>query len=74
MSGHLDLGPRKRDLKPFATRVAAQPHTDAFMMGDRFGEVTRVGTKLVTVRMERSGRLRKFRMVEDFVPGLRVVS
>lgn len=74
MTRRLDLGPRSRSLKPFGTRVATQPHTDAFMMGDRFGLVVGVGTKLVHVRMERSGKVRKFRMVEDYVPGLRVVS
>ncbi len=74
MGSTLDLGPRAMDLQPFATRVATQPHTDAFMMGDRFGEVVKVGTRLVHVRMERSGRGRKFRKLGDWVPSLRVVS
>jgi hypothetical protein len=42
-------------------RVQAHPATDAWMMGDRFGEIVVIGSKLVHVRMDRSGRLLKFR-------------
>lgn len=57
-------------------RVATMPHTDAFMRGQRFGEVTKVGTKLVHVRMD-TGQVLMFRIAgRDFdrrVPGLKVV-
>lgn len=41
-------------------RVAIQPHSDIFMMGERFGEVTSIGRKWIHVRGERSGRTFKF--------------
>lgn len=41
-------------------RVEIAPHTDTWMFGDRFGEVTKVGRKLVYVKLDRSGRLRRF--------------
>jgi len=37
-------------------RVKAHPATDRFMMGDVYGVVRRVGTKLVQVEMDRSGK------------------
>jgi hypothetical protein len=40
-------------------RVELHPATDAWMMGDRFGTVTRVGRKLVHVHMDRSNRTRR---------------
>lgn len=40
-------------------RVELHPATDAWMMGDRFGDVIKVGTKLVHVRMDTSGKVRK---------------
>lgn len=43
----------------FASRVELSPATDAWMMGDRFGEVIRVGTKYLHVKMDRSGRTLK---------------
>lgn len=42
-------------------RVQAHPATDAWMSGDRYGTVSKVGRELVHVRMDRSGRTRKFR-------------
>jgi hypothetical protein len=41
-------------------RVEAHPATDAWMAGDRFGEVVKIGNKLIHVRMDRSGKTRKF--------------
>lgn len=41
-------------------RVAIQPHSDIFMMGERFGEVTSIGRKWIHVKGERSGRTFKF--------------
>jgi hypothetical protein len=41
-------------------RVETLPHTDAWMQGDRYGRVVKVGRQLVHVVMDRSGRLRKF--------------
>lgn len=40
-------------------RVATCPHTDAFMAGDRFGTVTKIGRRWLHVQMD-SGRRRKF--------------
>jgi hypothetical protein len=41
-------------------RVEIHPASDAWMMGDRFGEVVKVGRSIVHVRMDRSGRVRWF--------------
>lgn len=40
--------------------VWTHPATDAFMQGDTRGMVTKVGRKLIHVRMTVSGRVRKF--------------
>ena len=40
-------------------RVELHPATDAWMFGDRFGDVVKVGRKLVHVAMDRSGRTRR---------------
>jgi hypothetical protein len=37
-------------------RIQLHPGTDQWMMGDRYGKVTRAGKDLVTVKMDRSGR------------------
>lgn len=37
-------------------RVELHPATNAWMFGDRFGEVARIGRKYVHVKMDRSGR------------------
>lgn len=42
------------------TWVEAHPATDAWMMGDRYGEIVKVGRKFVHVRMDRSGRTLRF--------------
>lgn len=42
----------------FRPRVELSPSTDAWMAGDRFGEVVKVGSTYVHVRMDRSGRTR----------------
>jgi hypothetical protein len=36
-------------------RIEMHPASDAWMRGDRFGEVLKVGRKLVTVKLDRSG-------------------
>ena len=36
-------------------RVELAAHTDAWMRGDRYATIEKVGTKLATVRFERSG-------------------
>lgn len=41
-------------------RVQTHPATDAWMAGDRFGTVVRVGTRWVSVDMDRSGKRRRF--------------
>ena len=41
-------------------RVQTQPPCEAWMTGDRFGEIVKIGWKFLHVRMERSGRVRQF--------------
>ena len=41
------------------TRVQLHPATDAWMRGDRFGEIVKQGRKYYHVRMDRSGRVLK---------------
>ncbi len=43
----------------YAPRVRLHPATDAWMMGDRYGDLVKVGRKYLHVRMDRSGRIRK---------------
>lgn len=40
-------------------RIATVEHTDLWWQGDRYGKVTKVGTKYLHVQMD-SGRKRKF--------------
>ena len=40
-------------------RVELHPATDAWMRGDRYGEVVKVTPKYVHVKMDRSGRTLK---------------
>jgi hypothetical protein len=40
-------------------RVQLHPATDAWMMGDRYGTVIKIGRQLLHVRMDRSGKVRK---------------
>lgn len=40
-------------------RVQLHPSTDAWMAGDRFGTVAKVGRKYVHVHMDTSGQTRK---------------
>ena len=51
-------------------RVQAQPWTDAWMRGDRYGSINRTGRKYVYVKMDRSGRIRRFRAA-DLIFGVR---
>lgn len=41
-------------------RVEIHPATDAWMMGDRYGEVIKIRGDLAWVKMDRSGKVRKF--------------
>lgn len=40
-------------------RVQSHPATDAFMSGDRFGVIVRLGAKRIHVKMDRSGKVIK---------------
>ena len=40
-------------------RVELHPATDAWMFGDRYGEVVKIGRKYVHVKCDRSGRTRR---------------
>lgn len=44
----------------FPARVEVHPGTDAWMQGDRYGEIVKLGTKYAHIRMDRSGRLLRF--------------
>lgn len=44
----------------FGPRVMAHVATDAWMSGDRYGTVTKIGTRYVHVLMDTSGRTRRF--------------
>ena len=41
-------------------RVELHPGTDRWMMGDRYGEVAKIGTKFVSVKLDKSGKTLKF--------------
>ncbi len=41
------------------SRVQLHPATDAWMSGDRYGEVAKIGRKWIHVKMDRSGRTLK---------------
>lgn len=40
-------------------RVEVSPSTDAWIFGDRYGEIVKVGRKYLHVKMDRSGRTLK---------------
>lgn len=40
-------------------RVELHPATDAWMMGDRYGEVVKIGRFYLHIKMDRSGKVRK---------------
>lgn len=40
-------------------RIELHPTTDAWMMGDRYGEVKAIGRFYLHVKMDRSGKIRK---------------
>jgi hypothetical protein len=42
------------------SRVQAHPACDCWMAGDRFGTVVKITARLIHVRMDRSGKVRKF--------------
>lgn len=53
-------------------RVQTHPATDAWIQGDRFGDVVRIGADdkgnaRVTVRMDKSGRLIRFAPTDLFI-------
>ena len=49
-----------KDKFPIGATVQVDPSHDVWMMGDRFGKIESVGRVWVSVRMHRSGKLRKF--------------
>ena len=42
------------------TRVQAHPACDCWMMGDRFGTITKITKRSIHVKMDRSKKTRKF--------------
>lgn len=51
---------------PVGRRVEIHPALDAWMAGDRYGEIVRVTTKRVHVRMDRSGRTLKLGNLDQY--------
>lgn len=47
-------------------RIELHPATDAWMSGDRYGEIVRCGKLLIYVKMDRSGRTRRCRHHDIF--------
>ena len=41
-------------------RIELHPATDAWMQGDRYGTVVRIGRKYLHIRLDRSGRTLPF--------------
>jgi len=62
----LGLGKRERDpngamrIFGIGARVEAHPACDCWMMGDRFGTITKITSKSIHVKMDRSGKVRRF--------------
>jgi len=50
----------------FAPRVQLHPATDAWMMGDRYGECVRIGTRFAYIKCDRSGQTRKVALVNVY--------
>jgi hypothetical protein len=46
-------------------RVQISPSTDAWMRGDRYGEIVKVGNGCVHVKMDKSGRT--LRLTAEFI-------
>ena len=44
------------------TRVQLHPATDAWMRGDRYGTVVKIGRRLISVKMDVSGRTLKLNL------------
>ena len=42
------------------TRVQLHPATDEWMQGDRYGEIVKAGRTLYSVKLDKSGRTRRF--------------
>jgi hypothetical protein len=40
-------------------RIELHPACDAWMMGDRYGEIIKLGKKWIHLKMDRSGKIRK---------------
>ena len=40
-------------------RVQIHPATDAWISGDRYGTIVKIGRKWIYVKMDRSGKVRK---------------
>ena len=47
------------DMWHIGDRVELAPHLDAWMAGDRYGNVESKGRRYIHVRMDKSGKLRK---------------
>ena len=48
-------------------RVQLHPATDDWMRGDKFGEITKMGTHFVLVKLDKSGRIKRYGP-KDLIP------
>lgn len=55
-------------------RVMAHPGTDAWMQGDRYGTVQKVGRKWIHVKMDNSGKIRKLPPDRLYTPDIQEIS
>lgn len=49
-------------------RVELHPATDRWMMGDRYGEIVKIGREYVYVKLDKSGRTVKFSQASSLSP------
>ncbi len=49
-------------------RVELHPATDRWMMGDRYGEIVKVGREYLYVKLDKSGKTIKFSQASPLSP------
>lgn len=49
-------------------RVQLHPATDRWMMGDRYGEIIKVGREYIYVKLDKSGKTIKFSQASPLAP------
>ncbi len=49
-------------------RVQLHPATDRWMMGDRYGEIVKVGREYMSVKLDKSGKTVRFSLASPLSP------